>query len=617
MAFATGAGVALSFAPWLPTLLEQSRIHQGTLQYSLPRELYFETIPSFLSGGLKGNGVWVFGGVLLFGLVLVTFQSREKGVTLVAFTVLPFLLAFWLPFFSRTITPRNLLFLLPGCYAGIAVGLTAPVGFLLRRLQADRPTAGGADTAAGRRPAIEVFAGLVVVLVVAVWPTYEMLDAFHDTGWWMKGDKTDWREAAAYLDSEAGPNDVIVTDNRYTRYLLSFYLDRDALQGQSLDPYVQNPYHALPASDERFRVLTLDAPLALLRRAVNDAPTVWFVGPAPALEKLAGISGEARLPIAEGFDVPLVRLGGPRTMDSLVLSYPPGDSSSTADAGALNLVTREGWSSRFFLQDGVFLRWMGPQGDLRLPIWSDLGTTAHLTLFAPPELSGTTLQLRAGGRQIASRALEFGWQELSLDLATLPNQNGWVTLQLDTGPRPPPNADRLEIGKTGTLSPVPIVAESSTHEAARFAQIFVDGELYSWFAAARGYARGYNLVAVDPHSGGVVDWAVFDTHGDPDAASAMAAFIGTLAEGTIVAGAVKDDGSSRLSETAYRALQELGCSLDLRDRFRAAHAFVGVKGAPPGSALEAGLAFQGRVAVGADSRRFSIGLSSVEITLGR
>jgi len=97
----------------------------------------------------------------------------------------------------------------------------------------------------------------------------------------------------------------------------------------------------------------------------------------------------------------------------------------------------------------------------------------------------------------------------------------------------------------------------------------------------------------------------------------MAAFIGTLPAGTIVAGAVKDDGASALSAAGYRALGELGCSLDIRGRFRASHAFIGVKGAPPGSALEDGLSFQGRVAVGDAGRGFSVGLSSVEITSSR
>jgi hypothetical protein len=53
-----------------------------------------------------------------------------------------------------------------------------------------------------------------------------------------------------------------------------------------------------------------------------------------------------------------------------------------------------------------------------------------------------------------------------------------------------------------------------------------------------------------------------------------------------VAGAAKDEASGRLTEPAVRALGALGVAGDLRGRFRESHAFVGVKGATPGTALE-------------------------------
>jgi hypothetical protein len=62
--------------------------------------------------------------------------------------------------------------------------------------------------------------------------------------------------------------------------------------------------------------------------------------------------------------------------------------------------------------------------------------------------------------------------------------------------------------------------------------------------------------------------------------------VAALPAGTIVAGAVKDDASGRLDGPAIRALRTLGVLGDLRGRFRASHAFVGLKGALPGSALE-------------------------------
>lgn len=48
----------------------------------------------------------------------------------------------------------------------------------------------------------------------------------------------------------------------------------------------------------------------------------------------------------------------------------------------------------------------------------------------------------------------------------------------------------------------------------------------------------------------------------------------------------KDEASGRLDGPAVRALRTLGVLADLRARFRNSHAFVGVKGAVPGTALE-------------------------------
>jgi hypothetical protein len=60
-----------------------------------------------------------------------------------------------------------------------------------------------------------------------------------------------------------------------------------------------------------------------------------------------------------------------------------------------------------------------------------------------------------------------------------------------------------------------------------------------------------------------------------------------LPPGTLVLGAVKDEASGRLDAEAVGALGALGVRGDLRGRYRESHAFVGVKGVPPGSAMEA------------------------------
>jgi hypothetical protein len=98
--------------------------------------------------------------------------------------------------------------------------------------------------------------------------------------------------------------------------------------------------------------------------------------------------------------------------------------------------------------------------------------------------------------------------------------------------------------------------------------------------------RGYNLVALDP-AGALPLASAVDTFRASRSARRLAAWVAALPAGTIVAGAVRDEASSQLTEEAVRALRTLGVAGDLRGRFREAHAFVGVRGAAPGSALEA------------------------------
>jgi len=135
------------------------------------------------------------------------------------------------------------------------------------------------------------------------------------------------------------------------------------------------------------------------------------------------------------------------------------------------------------------------------------------------------------------------------------------------------------IGATGVTSPVDVVVRSAGQPYGDAASIRVGvGEL----APNR---RGYNLVALDP-SGEVGDRAVFDTLGDPGAAGQLVRWVQGLPPGTIVLGAVKDEASGQLDAEAVGALATLGVRGDLRGRYRESHAFVGVKGAPAGSAVE-------------------------------
>ena len=78
----------------------------------------------------------------------------------------------------------------------------------------------------------------------------------------------------------------------------------------------------------------------------------------------------------------------------------------------------------------------------------------------------------------------------------------------------------------------------------------------------------------------------FDTFADPNESRRLAQFVSALPPGTIVAGAAVDEVSKELKQEAIDALRELGVESDLRFQFRAAHAFIGVKGAQVGQAVE-------------------------------
>jgi hypothetical protein len=146
---------------------------------------------------------------------------------------------------------------------------------------------------------------------------------------------------------------------------------------------------------------------------------------------------------------------------------------------------------------------------------------------------------------------------------------------------PPANLGaRHRIGTTGVLSPGDLRVWSSSGPWHRpGVRITLDT------AELAPGPRGYNLVAID-RTGRPLAAAAFDTFAEPEASAALADWIRALPDGTIVAGAVRDEASRLLGAGAVAALRSLGVTGDLRGRFRATHAFVGVKGAAAGAAAE-------------------------------
>jgi chromosome partitioning protein len=140
---------------------------------------------------------------------------------------------------------------------------------------------------------------------------------------------------------------------------------------------------------------------------------------------------------------------------------------------------------------------------------------------------------------------------------------------------------RYRIGGTGVHSPVDLVVTSAGQQHGRVASIVVNGtdaSLNRW---------GYNVVVVDPRSGSVVQRDGFDTFRTRAESVRLADFIGRVPAGWLVVAAIREDGVGQLTDDAVLALRTLGGQVDPRGTLFVSHLVIGVKGAAPGTAVEA------------------------------
>jgi len=202
--------------------------------------------------------------------------------------------------------------------------------------------------------------------------------------------------------------------------------------------------------------------------------------------------------------------------------------------------------------------------------------------YVPGE--GQRLRLEINGQAAGQVDLQPGWSDYALTLPAGSMRQGLneVWLRFDRlYPARQANVSSRLVGQTGVEAPVNLVVQSAGQEVGDFGLIYVNGQDVS------PNERGYNVVVIHPVTGAVEQAAAFDTHLDEGASQALAAFIAQVPAGHLVAVAAADEASRLLSPEAVDALRTIGASSDLRDHFRWGHAIVGVKGAPPGSALEA------------------------------
>jgi hypothetical protein len=221
----------------------------------------------------------------------------------------------------------------------------------------------------------------------------------------------------------------------------------------------------------------------------------------------------------------------------------------------------ERWVSFEFIREHPVLR-----ATLR-PLADDPG----IEQSARVSLNGRTIDVgRIDGGQALTMTLPPPYHQAALNVVTLEFRYRRPGSRLD---------DRYRVGATGALSPGDLRVRSAGQPYGESASIIFNG------VELAPNQRGYNLAALTP-DGRFHATGVFDTFFDPKAAARLAAFIESLPQGTLVAGAVRDEASGRLSDDAVAALRTLGVAGDLRGHFRESHAFVGMKGAEPGTALE-------------------------------
>ena len=256
---------------------------------------------------------------------------------------------------------------------------------------------------------------------------------------------------------------------------------------------------------------------------------------------------------------------------------PPLASVSLEDETA-RLYFDDTWGRVQQAPDGGGYRW-ATSGEARL--WLPLAPAERKVIFrlrAPAE--GQKATVRVNGQTAAELILSRDWRDYPVAVPPAPAGGGLTEFVFLTAVTPlrVDAQDDHTIGGTGVVSPVDISATGSGFHAGGFGQVFVAGR-----NVVSG-ERGYHLVAIDPSSGAVDAVGWFDTFASPGESARLAAFVEGLPAGEIVAGVAVDDVSVNRQPAALDALRLLGVAGDVQ--FRDGHAFVGVKGAGVGQALE-------------------------------
>lgn len=246
-----------------------------------------------------------------------------------------------------------------------------------------------------------------------------------------------------------------------------------------------------------------------------------------------------------------------------------------------------GWGHPQWDGAGVGYRW-ATEGEARLWLPLEAGTYDFSFRLRAPRPS-QRVSLRINGHPVAQWDVGDAWGTFAAHLPSEIVRDGLdelvfvteTTPLVGTGRQPVSTVlDDRTIGATGVTAPVDIAAIGAGFAAGKFGAIFVAGR------NVIPNVRGYHLVVIHPQTGVVDAVGSFDTFADTAESARLARFIENVPAGYIVAGVAIDEVSRHLGATAVAALRQIGVAEDLRGQFRAGHAFIGLKGAAPGTAME-------------------------------
>ena len=238
----------------------------------------------------------------------------------------------------------------------------------------------------------------------------------------------------------------------------------------------------------------------------------------------------------------------------------------------------EGWGEAY-VTDGYV--WAQRDGALLMVPLDGGEKTMSFRVWVPG--ARQVMRVDLNGHILPPVELAEGWGEYEIELPADSVVTGLNRLRLRFSrlfPVAGVMAEGPPLGRTNIRIPVNILARSAGEEVGDFGHIYLNG----WNVSLEG--TGYNMVAIDPGTGSILDRQTFNTFESEAASRALADWVGGLSDGTLVVAAVRDEASLHLTQAAVDALRSLGLEGDLRSGFRWGHAAIGAKGLALGDGQE-------------------------------